>query len=86
MEDTISIMQLITHGIPSHYSRIKIINSHLGGALPMLLQWADNQYPGEAQHRGPADVVGHRRARSRSGAAQSTPSVPTGCCWARISL
>jgi hypothetical protein len=28
IEDTISIMQLITHGIPSRYPRIKIINSH----------------------------------------------------------
>jgi 6-methylsalicylate decarboxylase len=38
VEDTISIMQLITHGIPARYPNIKIINSHLGGALPMLLQ------------------------------------------------
>jgi hypothetical protein len=69
MEDTISIMQLITHGIPSHYSRIKIINSHLGGALPMLLQWADNQYewaapdtpekPSIAARRMWYDTVGH---------------------------
>lgn len=48
MEDTISVMQLITHGIPSRYPDIKIINSHLGGALPMLLQRADNQYAWEA--------------------------------------
>ena len=38
MEDTISTVQLITRGIPSRYPDIKIINSHLGGALPMLLQ------------------------------------------------
>ncbi len=44
VEDTISIMQLITHGIPARYPDIKIINSHLGGALPMLLQRADDQY------------------------------------------
>jgi predicted TIM-barrel fold metal-dependent hydrolase len=48
VEDTISIMQLITHGIPVRYPTIKIINSHLGGALPMLLQRADNQYQWEA--------------------------------------
>jgi predicted TIM-barrel fold metal-dependent hydrolase len=48
IEDTISIMQLITHGIPSRYPRLKIINSHLGGALPMLLQRADDQYQWEA--------------------------------------
>jgi 6-methylsalicylate decarboxylase len=48
VEDTISIMQLITHGIPTRYPDIKIINSHLGGALPMLLQRADDQYRWEA--------------------------------------
>jgi 6-methylsalicylate decarboxylase len=48
IEDTISVMQLITHGVPSRYPRIKIINSHLGGALPMLLQRADDQYQWEA--------------------------------------
>jgi hypothetical protein len=48
IEDTISIMQLITHGIPARYPDIKIINSHLGGALPMLLQRADDQYRWEA--------------------------------------
>ena len=48
VEDTISTMQLITHGIPSRYPHIKIINSHLGGALPMLIQRADDQYKWEA--------------------------------------
>lgn len=48
MEDTISIMQLITNGIPSRYPNIRIINSHLGGAMPMLMQRADNQYGWEA--------------------------------------
>ena len=48
VEDTTSIMQLITHGIPTHYPDIKIINSHLGGALPMLLQRADDQSRWEA--------------------------------------
>src|ERR1700733_5521808 len=51
VEDTISIMQLITHGIPGRYPNIKIINSHLGGALPMLLQRADDQYRWEAPER-----------------------------------
>jgi predicted TIM-barrel fold metal-dependent hydrolase len=69
IEDTISIMQLITHGIPSRYPRIKIINSHLGGAMPMLLQRADNQYkaavpdtpekPSIAARRMWYDSVGH---------------------------
>jgi 6-methylsalicylate decarboxylase len=44
IEDTISATQLIFKGIPVRYPHIKIINSHLGGALPMLLQRLDNQY------------------------------------------
>ncbi|MET8428848.1 amidohydrolase family protein [Nocardia sp. NPDC004860] len=48
IEDTISVMQLITHGFPVRYPNIKVINSHLGGALPMLVQRADNQYRWEA--------------------------------------
>jgi predicted TIM-barrel fold metal-dependent hydrolase len=69
VEDTISIMQLITHGIPGRYPNIKIINSHLGGALPMLLQRADDQYrweapgtperPSVAARRMWYDTVGH---------------------------
>jgi len=48
VEDTISALHLITHGIPSRYPQMKILNSHLGGALPMLLQRLDNQLPWEA--------------------------------------
>jgi predicted TIM-barrel fold metal-dependent hydrolase len=69
VEDTISVMQLITHGIPTRYPDIKIINSHLGGALPMLLQRADDQYrweapdtpepPSAAARRMWYDTVGH---------------------------
>ncbi|MFI1014824.1 amidohydrolase family protein [Streptomyces sp. NPDC020965] len=48
IEDTIAIMQLILAGVPSRYPRMRILASHLGGALPMLLQRADNQVPWEA--------------------------------------
>lgn len=48
VEDTISVIHLITNGIPTRYPNVKIINSHLGGALPMLLQRIDNQYRWEA--------------------------------------
>ncbi len=61
VEDTISIMQLITHGVPSRYPRIKIINSHLGGALPMLLQRADDQYQWEAPDTPARPSIAARR-------------------------
>ena len=48
VEDTISVMHLITNGIPTRYPNIRIINSHLGGALPMLLRRVDDQYRWEA--------------------------------------
>jgi 6-methylsalicylate decarboxylase len=61
VEDTISVMQLITHGIPARYPDIKIINSHLGGALPMLLQRADDQYSWEAPDTPEPPSVAARR-------------------------
>jgi predicted TIM-barrel fold metal-dependent hydrolase len=61
VEDTISIMHLITHGIPTRYPNIKIINSHLGGALPMLLQRADDQYRWEAPDTPEPPSVAARR-------------------------
>lgn len=44
IEDTIAVMHLIMRGIPMRYPKMRIINSHLAGALPMLLQRLDNQY------------------------------------------
>ncbi len=61
VEDTISIMHLITHGIPTRYPNIKIINSPLGGALPMLLQRADDQYAWEAPDTPEPPSVAARR-------------------------
>jgi len=61
VEDTISVMHLITHGIPARYPNIKIINSHLGGALPMLLQRADDQYRWEAPDTPELPSVAARR-------------------------
>ena len=81
VEDTISIMQLITHGVPSRYPNIKIINSHLAGALPMLLQRADDQYrweapdtpepPSTASRRMWYDTVGHGHVPALACAIQS---------------
>ncbi len=42
MEDTVSIMHLIEAGIPQRYPKLKIVNSHLGGMIPMVLQRLDN--------------------------------------------
>jgi predicted TIM-barrel fold metal-dependent hydrolase len=61
VEDTISVMHLITHGIPTRYPNIKIINSHLGGALPMILQRADDQYSWEAPDTPQRPSVAARR-------------------------
>ena len=48
MDTRLALLHLITRGIPSRYPRMKILNSHLGGALPVLLQRMDNQLPWEA--------------------------------------
>ena len=73
VEDTISIMQLITHGIPVRYPDIKIINSHLGGALPMLLQRADDQYRWEAPDTPEPPSVAARRMWYEHGRARARP-------------
>lgn len=48
IEDTVAVMHLVLAGIPSRYPDMKIIASHLGGALPMLLNRVDHQVPWEA--------------------------------------
>ena len=85
VEDTISIMHLITHGIPRRYPNSKIINSHLGGALPMLLQRADNQYPWEAPNT--PELPSETKALALPRASIRIPSrytrgAPTGCAAA----
>lgn len=42
MEDTIAAAKLITEGHLQRYSNVRIINSHFGGALPLLLERWDN--------------------------------------------
>jgi predicted TIM-barrel fold metal-dependent hydrolase len=81
MEDTIATMHLILAGIPLRYPNLKIINSHLGGALPMLLQRADNQYqwespdtpekPSDAARRMWFDTVSHGHLPAIRAAAES---------------
>jgi 6-methylsalicylate decarboxylase len=49
VEDTVAVLHLITHGIPSRFPQMKIITAHVGGALPMLLDRLDSistwEYP-----------------------------------------
>jgi aminocarboxymuconate-semialdehyde decarboxylase len=47
-EDTIAAMQLITSGHLQRYPAVKVICSHLGGALPMIPRRADDHVPWEA--------------------------------------
>ena len=47
IEDTVSILHLISKGVPQRYPNMRIINSHLGGLLPMVYQRLDNQYTWE---------------------------------------
>jgi len=47
IEDTVSVLHLISRGIPQRFPNMKIINSHLGGLLPMVFQRLDNQYTWE---------------------------------------
>jgi|SRR5579862_6508243 len=43
IEDTVAVVHLIVKQIPQRYPRVRIVASHLGGALPMLMQRLDNQ-------------------------------------------
>lgn len=45
VEDTVVAAQLIAAGIPMRFPRLRIVISHLGGALPMLLPRMDRQFP-----------------------------------------
>jgi aminocarboxymuconate-semialdehyde decarboxylase len=60
-EDTIAAMQLITAGYTTRYPAIKIISSHLGGALPMLPLRADDHVAWEAPDMVELPSVAMRR-------------------------
>lgn len=69
IEGTVAAMHLILKGIPVRYPKIKIIISHLGGALPMLLPRLDDhagsflpagsERPSITARRLWVDTVGH---------------------------
>ncbi|WP_063756780.1 amidohydrolase family protein [Streptomyces sp. NRRL F-5135] len=41
VEDTVCAMHFMIEGIPNRFPRLRVVHSHLGGALPMLLSRAD---------------------------------------------
>lgn len=61
IEDTIAVADLLLSGFPSRYPRLKIIASHLGGALPMILQRLDRQQPWESPQTPELPSIGARR-------------------------
>ncbi len=70
VEDTISVMHLITHGIPARYPDIKIINSHLVSGLAYL-----NPLLGFVQlSGGPGTVARHLPAAQRADDGVSMPT------------
>ncbi|MFG2476165.1 amidohydrolase family protein [Streptomyces fagopyri] len=42
VEDTVAIMHLILAGVPARYPRMRVLASHLGGALPLLPRRLDD--------------------------------------------
>ncbi|MGW6710064.1 amidohydrolase family protein [Streptomyces sp. NPDC054956] len=70
VEDTVAVMHLVLAGVPLRYPRMRILASHLGGALPMLVRRLDDhlahespltpEAPSVAVRRLWYDTVGHR--------------------------
>jgi len=81
IEDTIAIMHLVLAGIPSRYPDMKIIASHLGGLLPMVVRRVDDhidyeapdtpEKPSLAFRRLWYDTVGHNHVPALRAAAEA---------------
>ncbi|MET8405430.1 amidohydrolase family protein [Streptomyces sp900116325] len=81
VEDTVAVMHLILAGIPVRYPRMRILASHLGGALPLLPRRLDNhlafespetpELPSVAVGRLWYDTVSHAHAPALVAAAAS---------------
>ena len=81
IEDTIAIMDLVIAGIPSRYPDMKIIASHLGGLLPMVVKRVDDhmdfeapdtpERPSLAFRRLWYDTVGHNHVPALRAAAEA---------------
>lgn len=62
IEDTIAMADLLLTGHLSRFPRMKVIGTHLGGALPMLLPRMQAQQPWEAPSASEPPVDAVRRA------------------------
>jgi aminocarboxymuconate-semialdehyde decarboxylase len=81
IEDTIAIMHLVIAGTPSRYPDMKIISSHLGGLLPMVVRRIDDhidyeapdtpEKPSLAFRRLWYDTVGHNYLPALRAAAEA---------------
>ncbi|MDD9375287.1 amidohydrolase family protein [Streptomyces sp. ZAF1911] len=61
VEDTVAVMHLILAGLPRRYPRMRILASHLGGALPMLLRRLDDHLAFESPETPELPSVAARR-------------------------
>ena len=61
IEDTIAVADLLLSGIPAKYPKLKIITSHLGGGLPVILQRLDRQQLWESPQTPEPPSTGARR-------------------------
>lgn len=81
IEDTVSVLHLIRAGVPVRYPNVRIVNAHLGGALPMVIQRLDNKYgrdlpdlaelPSVTARRMWYDTVSHNHPPALRAAAES---------------
>ena len=81
IEDTVAIMGLVLAGIPGRYPDMKIIGSHLGGLLPMVVKRVDDHMAFEAPdiseepsltfRRLWYDTVGHNHVPALRAAAEA---------------
>lgn len=81
VEDTVAVMHLILAGIPARYPRMRILASHLGGALPLLPRRLDDhlafESPGTPERPSVAvrrlwyDTVSHVHPPALAAAAAS---------------
>lgn len=81
VEDTVAVMHLILAGIPARYPRMRVLASHLGGALPLLPRRLDDhlafesprtpERPSAAARRLWYDTVSHAHPPALAAAAAS---------------